>query len=124
MALHETYFGTTGMTALSRAVGRSVVYLQQGKSPRTITAATTEEHKQVVPKQHGLVVEESILALVLRDSVKGIDDPQLGDGLRRAEDGNEYVFSFDGTILHQQETTWQLRFVRERPYQVGGKSIP
>jgi len=60
---------------------------------------------------------EVLDVFVSRDDTTGIDDPQLGDRIARA-DGRWFAFS--GQKLETDESSWTLRFTRDIPTKHGG----
>ena len=53
-----------------------------------------------------------------RHAEQGIDDPQLGDALKRS--GEHLAYAFTGQIDDVSPVAWTLTFVRTRPVQYGG----
>jgi len=119
----ESLFAAAALGPLVGVHGQSLIYLPQGAPPRAITAPATEESRVGDGGRGGLITIDTLDVFVTRDSASGIADPQLGDGLRRAGDPEDRVFAFHGEKLHVLENSWTLRFVRERPYQVGGNTL-
>lgn len=119
----ESAFATAAVPALLGVHGQALVYQPEGAQPRTIVAGVSEQSHIIDGPKGGLIRQEWLIVFCKRDPVTGIDDPQLGDELRRQSDPPERIFAFHGERENTLSPTWTLRFLRERPYQVGGNSL-
>jgi len=68
-------------------------------------------------------VQERMWVAAWRDVMRGIDAPELGDSLLRAElDDEDSPWSFQGEVRNESSVAWELLFARLRPRRYGPKN--
>ena len=67
----------------------------------------------------GLVSREWCVFEVKRHATEGIDNPQPGDGFRRAGDAEDKLYAFTGEKSDITPYRWRLRFERNVPFSIG-----
>lgn len=99
-----------------------------GGATRTVYAIV-EEIGSLVDGDHGLSATETIQVTVSRDAdatdsdgntKNGIDNPQLGDAIRRPGDSADKCYSWTGEKSDVDDAAWQLTFVRHVMLKHGG----
>jgi hypothetical protein len=66
--------------------------------------------------------KERLWLAVSRDSLEGIDTPQLGDSGLRDGDNADSPWAFQGEIRNESAHAWELLFARNRPQRYGPKT--
>jgi len=111
----------------------AVTYYPAGGGASRTVYAIVEEVGTMASDDSGLAGTETIHVTVSRDAdatdadgnVKnGIDDPQLGDGLRRPGDAADKGYSYTGEKSDVDDYAWSLIFVRHVILKHGGKFQP
>lgn len=97
----------------------SLTYVPNGGTARTISGVV-DEGGDFAEQQHGIDEVETLEVFVSRDSTTGIDDPQLGDRVRRAIDSDAKWYSYSGRKTDVDESAWTLIFERRVADKHGG----
>lgn len=110
-----------------------ITYYPAGGGSARSVYAIVEEAGTIRDDDHGLSSTETIHVTVSRDAddtatdgtqVNGIDDPQLGDSIRRANDLPDKQYSYTGDKNDVDDYSWSLVFVRQVMLKHGGKWQP
>jgi hypothetical protein len=120
-AYYADAFTSMDATVLA-AFGEECTYYPKVGDSRAVTAAV-DAGEVIVESPEGIVTEKRLEVLVSRSAVSGIDDIQVGDGLRRDTDPAGEVHSYQGEKIEEHASYWKLAFVRRLPYERGGNRI-
>jgi hypothetical protein len=101
--------------------GEQLTYKPKDGVTRTINGVVDEDG-DYVQVGRDLDHRQFLDVFVSRDSTTGIDDPQLGDAIRRAIDPDGKWYSYQGQKSDVDENAWTLRFVLDEVKQHGGHS--
>lgn len=105
-----------------RYFGESITYYPAGGGSRVV-AAVIDDQGELRDAGRSLMDRATLFVEVSRDATDGIDYPRKGDVIVRSGDSEDRRYSYDGPDGGPQEgdsVAWNLRFVRELPYEIGG----
>lgn len=104
-------------------------YCPAGGGANRTVYAVVEERGAYQSDETGLANTEILAVMVSRDpdttnadgtALGGIDDPQLGDGLRRASDQADKFYAYSGEKEDVDDYAWTLIFTRDVIVRHGG----
>lgn len=111
----------------------TVTYHPAGGGGSRSVVAVVEEIGAMPDANTGLTSQETIHVVCSRepalensdgDAINGIDNPQLGDGLRRANDPDDKMYAWTGEKLDVDDYCWTLVYTRNIVIKHGGNFQP
>jgi hypothetical protein len=100
----------------------ALVYRPKSGAARTLRGVV-QYSRRFDQGQDGTSLIEELTVLVARDpacDAGGIDDPQIGDAIRRGADEDQNAwYGWAGETPEGNAAGWTLKFTRRRPFQMG-----
>jgi len=122
----DRLFAATGLPILLQQFGVWAVYRPKpgpNRSPRDILVICNYDRPARLEYETTERVQERLWVAAWRDAMRGIDTPELGDTLLRAElDSEDSLWSFQGEVRNETSIAWELLFARVRPSRYGPKN--
>jgi len=122
----DRLYSGVGLPVLLQQLGIWAVYrpkARENQPPRDILVICNYERQAPLEDETTERVQERMWVAAWRDVMRGIDAPELGDSLLRAElDDEDSPWSFQGEVRNESSVAWELLFARLRPRRYGPKN--
>ena len=119
----DRLFVASGLPILIQQFGVWAAYTPKtgpDRSPRDILVICKYDRPAAEETETSESVKEWLWVATYRDVMRGIDAPELGDSLLRAElDPPDSPWSFQGVIRNESTHAWELLYARIRPRRYG-----
>ena len=100
--------------------GESITYIPQGGEARTITAIV-DKSVRPIQDQFGIWQDRLAEVFVKRDATAGIDAiPEYGSSVKTSSLAEGEAYSFEGTVVNEDDESLKLEFVIHDPKRRGG----